>query len=241
MLKNAERKDFLPGCNYAIWQAENEFAFTTDTVFLAAFAHLAQKARVLDLGCGTGAIALLLAARGAQQVVAADNNPHVIELLRRSIADNALGGIVSAETIDLRNLRDFQQAESFDLVLANPPYRNGGKQRHLATAACHELTTSLADFFAAAAYFVKCRGRFALVQLPERFAECMELALGYGLQPKKLQWVHAAVNKPAWIFLMEMVKGGKYGLEVLPPLIMYKADGSLSEGTLEYYNASAQR
>ena len=78
------------------------------------------------------------------------------------------------------------------------------------------------------------------MQLPERFTECMELALKYGLQPKKLQWVHAFADKPAWIFLMEMVKGGSYGLEALPPLIMYNEDGSHSKQTLEYYGMAEE-
>lgn len=67
------------------------------------------------------------------------------------------------------------------------------------------------------------------MQLPERFAESMQLALKYGLQPKRLQWVHSKIDKPAWIFLMEMQKGGSYGLDVLPPLIMYNQDGSYTE------------
>ena len=149
-----------------------------------------------------------------------------------------LGGLeecVSAELADLRELKALYRSESFDLIAANPPYRNSGKVRRVATAACHELTATLEDFFRAAAYLVKYRGRFAIVQLPERFTECMELALKYGLQPKKLQWVHAFADKPAWIFLMEMVKGGSYGLEVLPPLIMYNEDGRHSKQTLEYY------
>jgi tRNA1(Val) A37 N6-methylase TrmN6 len=114
-------------------------------------------------------------------------------------------------------------------VAANPPYRNSGRERTIGTSACHEKTAVLEDFFAAASYALHSRGRFALVQLPERFMEAMELAIKYNLQPKKLQWVHASVDKPAWIFLLEMVKNGSYGLEVLPPLIMYNADGSLTE------------
>ena len=97
------------------------------------------------------------------------------------------------------------------------------------TSACHEKTAVLEDFFVAACYALHSRGRFALVQLPERFMDSMELAIRYNLQPKKLQWVHASVDKPAWIFLLEMVKNGSYGLEVLPPLIMYNADGTLTE------------
>ena len=43
------------------------------------------------------------------------------------------------------------------------------------------------------------------------------------------------MDRPAWIFLAEFVKGGKPGLEVLPPLCMYNPDGSFSRETLAYY------
>lgn len=229
------RCDYLPKCQYKIWQDAGEFCFTTDAVFLGNFAHLVTKAKVLELGCGTGAISMLLASRGAEHITAVDCNSHIVELLARSIADNGLEDKFTLLNDDIREIKSFIRSESMDLVVANPPYRNSGNVRQIGTAACHEVTGTLEDFFRAAAYAVRYRGRFALVQLPERFAEAMQLALKYGLQPKKLQWVHASVDKPAWIFLMEMVKGGSYGLDVLPPLIMYKDDGSYTEQVKKYY------
>ncbi|HCJ91130.1 MAG TPA: SAM-dependent methyltransferase, partial [Acidaminococcaceae bacterium] len=114
---------------------------------------------------------------------------------------------------------------------ATPPYRHSGsgQERKIGTIACHEKTAVLEDFFRAAAYALHSRGRFALVQLPDRFMESMELAVRYKLQPKRLQWVHASVDKPAWVFLLEMVKNGSYGLAVLPPLVLYGANGGLTE------------
>ena len=73
------------------------------------------------------------------------------------------------------------------------------------------------------------------------FCRVMQLASEFGLQPKRLQWVHSAVDKPAWIFLMEMVKGGSYGLDVLPPLVMYNANGTLSAQALAYYDKSKEQ
>ena len=223
------REDYLPGCGYKIYQDPAEFTFTTDSVFLAHFPHLANKAKVLELGCGTGAISFYLAARGAAEVTGLDVNPRMVELFNRSAEANGIGTRVCAVEWDIKEIKSFCPTESFDLVVANPPYRNSGRERIIGTSACHEKTAVLEDFFAAACYTLHSRGRFALVQLPERFMESMELAIRYNLQPKKLQWVHASVDKPAWIFLLEMVKNGSYGLEVLPPLIMYNADGTLTE------------
>ena len=223
------REDYLPGCGYKIYQDPAEFTFTTDSVFLAHFPHLANKAKVLELGCGTGAISFYLAARGALEVTGLDVNPRMVELFNRSAEANGIGTRVRAVEWDIKEIKSFCPTESFDLVVANPPYRNSGRERTIGTSACHEKTAVLEDFFAAACYALHSRGRFALVQLPERFMESMELAIRYNLQPKKLQWVHASVDKSAWIFLLEMVKNGSYGLEVLPPLIMYNADGTLTE------------
>ena len=223
------REDYLPGCGYKIYQDPAEFTFTTDSVFLAHFPHLANKAKVLELGCGTGAISFYLAARGAVEVTGLDVNPRMVELFNRSAEANGIGTRVRAVEWDIKEIKSFCPTESFDLVVANPPYRNSGRERTIGTSACHEKTAVLENFFAAACYALHSRGRFALVQLPERFMESMELAIQYNLQPKKLQWVHASVDKPAWIFLLEMVKNGSYGLEVLPPLIMYNADGTLTE------------
>ena len=223
------REDYLPGCGYKIYQDPAEFTFTSDSVFLAHFPHLAKKAKVLELGCGTGAVSFYLAARGAAEVTGLDVNPRMVELFNKSAKANGIDSKVRALEWDIKDIKTFCPTESFDLVAANPPYRNSGRERMIGTSACHEKTAVLEDFFAAASYALHSRGRFALVQLPERFMEAIELAIKYNLQPKKLQWVHASVEKPAWIFLMEMVKNGSYGLDVLPPLIMYNADGSLTE------------
>ncbi|MDO4921808.1 MAG: methyltransferase [Phascolarctobacterium sp.] len=229
------RCDYLPGCLYKIWQDANEFCFTTDAVFLGNFPHLVTKAKALELGCGTGAVSMLLASRGAAHVTAVDCNANVTKLLRRSAAANGLEDRLTVVDGDIRDYKALLRPESMDLVAANPPYRNSGNVRRIGTAACHELTATLEDFFKAAAFAVRYRGRFALVQLPDRFAESMQLAFKYGLQPKRLQWVHSAADKPAWIFLMEMVKGGSRGLEVLPPLIMYDKDGCYTEQVKKYY------
>lgn len=233
--KESIRCDYIPSCGYKIWQDSQEFCFTTDAVFLGNFPHVVHNAKVLELGCGTGAISMLLESRGAAEITAVDVNSKITELLRKSVVDNGLAAKFRIIDGDICNYKDFLAHESMDLVAANPPYRNSGNQRQIGTAACHEVTATLEDFFKAAAYAVKYRGRFALVQLPERFAESMQLAFKYGLQPKKLQWVHSKLDKLAWIFLMEMQKGGSYGMDVLPPLIMYNEDGSYTEQVKRFY------
>ena len=73
-----------------------------------------QGARVLDVGTGSGILALVALVLGASFVVATDNDPDVIDVVRENAARNQLSERVDASTRDLPEL-----GETFPLVLAN--------------------------------------------------------------------------------------------------------------------------
>lgn len=166
-----------------------------------------EKACVLELGCGTGAISLLAANRGAQSVLAVDKNPHVIELLKRSVRENGLEQQVMPFVGDILAYREYLKPDTMDLVYMNPPYRIGGRRRQLMTEACHEVGVTLEDFIKAAAFALKTRGRLAMVQLPDRFTDALRLADRYHLEIKRLQWVHSYIDRGAWIFWRSFKRG----------------------------------
>lgn len=90
--------------------------------------------RVVDVGTGSGILALAAARAGARLVVAVDVNPNAA----RSAADNAvangLGDRVAAVCGDL--LSAVSPEARFDLVLSNPPFF-AGEPRDLADRAWH--------------------------------------------------------------------------------------------------------
>ena len=61
-LKPGERLDDLQCGGLMLIQRPDVFRFGTDSVLLADFAAPRRKDSAVDLGCGTGAIALLMAA-----------------------------------------------------------------------------------------------------------------------------------------------------------------------------------
>ena len=50
------KKDIVPGTNYVIFQNEDEFKYTTDSLILSSFVKSGKKS--IDLGCGTGILSL---------------------------------------------------------------------------------------------------------------------------------------------------------------------------------------
>lgn len=72
---------------------------------------------VLDLGCGAGTLALLLA-READHVVATDVNPRAVEFARLNVEVNGIGNV----TCKLGSLYEPVVDGTFDLIVSQPPY-----------------------------------------------------------------------------------------------------------------------
>ena len=238
-LKDGERIDDLLIGGLKIIQNESEFCFSLDAILLAHFATVRQGGQAVDLGTGTGVIPLLLTTRGIGYVSGVEFSPSMAEMASRSIALNELQDKVKIVHGDLCKVRELLPAEGYDLVVSNPPYRpvGGGfiSPNDRVAMAKHEVTATLQDVVNAARYLLKTRGRFAMVHLPERMSEILVAMSLAGLEPKRLQLVHSGVDKKPKMLLVEGIRGGKPGLEVLPPLIVYQPDGSYHDEIQKYY------
>ncbi len=89
----------------------------TEHLVEAAVKRIASGSRVVDVGCGSGAIAASVALELKTGVFACDISPAAIDVARRNAAD--LGAKVEFVACDL--LSAFT-ARSLDAVLSNPPY-----------------------------------------------------------------------------------------------------------------------
>ena len=194
------------------------FPLGQDTLLLGRFATLRRGGRVCDLGCGAGALPLLLLARESSlDLSGVELDGEAAALARRNLAENGLSGVI--RTGDLRRVREQFPAGRFDLVVSNPPYFPAGSGESGGSARV-ELCCTLTQVCAAAAFLLKNGGRFALVHRPERLAGLMEALGQSGLEPKRLQMVQHDRDKPPSAVLVEAVRQGRPGLSVLPTLIL---------------------
>ena len=75
---------------------------------------------------------------------------------------------------------------------------------------------TLEDLCAVAARLLDNGGRLALVHRPERLADLMVTLRSHRLEPKRMRLLqHDQVHAPSAV-LLEAVKGGRPGLELLP-------------------------
>ena len=109
-----------------LFQDDRFFKLGQDSVLLSAFAKIRRRAKVLDLGCGTGALALLCW-REDLTLTGLEIQPEALDLFRRSIEENGLSNVTALEG-DMRQMRTLLPHGSMDYVICNPPYfgRNTG-------------------------------------------------------------------------------------------------------------------
>ncbi len=234
-----ERMDDLMHSGRRIIQNTREFCFSMDAVLLAHFPRWKREQRVLELGTGTGVIPLIMADEVAH-VDAIELNPVTAELARRNVSLNGLEEKISLWEGDFREIRKIYAPESFDVVIANPPYRPVAHGQVNAmdgvAKARHEFTATLEDVVAAARYALRFRGTFAMVHLPERLGEILVSLHRHQMEAKRLQMVQPKTGKAPNMMLLEAVVGGMPGgLKVQPPLIVHEEDGSYTEEILRIY------
>ncbi len=242
-LARNERVDSLDHLGRRIIQREDGFRFSMDAVLLAHFPKYGKNCRVLDLGTGTGAIPLLMA-ENAGYVEALEIDGSMAGMAARSVLLNGLEKKIRVRCGDYREIRKLVKSESFDVVLANPPYggvSNGPVAKGKQAGARQEVTATLSDVVRAARYALRYGGKFAMVHRPARLAEIFAAMAANQLAPKRMRLVESRAGKSANLVLIEAVQGGAPGgLVTLPTLRVYGEDGEYTPDLLEIYGKNAE-
>ena len=193
------------------------FPLGRDSLELGEFATVKPGWRVCDLGCGAGALLLLLAARVSPLVLSGvEYCPEDAALAHQNLAENGLEGAIY--TGDLRAVCKTLPAGGFSVAISNPPYFKAGSGG-CGGPARMEGDCALEDWCAAAGRLLKNGGRFALVHRPERLCDVFAALRSAGLEPKRLRLLQHGPDCPPSAVLLEAVRQGRPGLEILPTLL----------------------
>lgn len=149
---------------FTVWHDQCAMKVGTDGVLLGAWADTQQSLRILDVGTGTGLIALMLAQRSEALIDAIDIDPAACLQAETNVRNSPF-----AERIRVfhTSLEAYQPASdlSYDLIVSNPPYfqhslKSPDTQRTLAR---HTDSLSLPDLLRNGHSLLKPDGRLALI------------------------------------------------------------------------------
>lgn len=207
-----------------------EFPLGADSVLLADFARIPKGAAVCDLGCGCGAIALMLLANDPTcAVTGVEIRKSAADAARQNAARN--GAALRVIDGDLRRVQELLPAGAFEHAVSNPPYHtaNGDPART-------ETLCTAEDLCAAAAWLLRPGGRFSLIHRIERMTDVLCALRGSGLEPKRMRCIRHRAGAKRSLFLMEAVRCGKAGLTLEEDLILYREDGGETEECRRAYH-----
>ena len=207
-------------------QKKDGLTFGTDAFLLAAYMKPQKSGVAVELGCGTGIISLLCAARERFSFIHAfEIQPAFAELTQRNISMNALSDRIICKCRDVRDISAKDTDGEVDVVFSNPPYmrtdsgkRNDADMKYIAR---HEVCGDIGDFCAAARKLLKHGGKFYCVWRPDRLTGLLAALKENRLEPKTMTFVHADEESAPSMLLLCAKKGAAPSLNISAPLILH--------------------
>ncbi len=232
-----------------VLQPKKGYRFSVDAPLLADFIRTRADDVALELGTGSGIIALLLSVKPFKSITAVEIQAGLADLARRNVELNGLGGRIEVMHADWRT---FEPGRTYDLVFSNPPYikRATGFLSASAerSAAKHEIHGGIGEVLAKTAGLLAPDGRACFVYPEKRRADLLAAAGECGLKVSRVRFVHPRESEPPNLFLIELGHAlpGRGGTEesvsdgtapapplgqehepdVMPPLVLFGPDGT---------------
>lgn len=224
---------YLAG-DWRILQRRDGHRWSLDDLVTAWFAselvRAAPPSSALDLGCGIGAVLLLLAWRFPRaRVTGIEAQPLSRDLARRSIVWNGVADRCRAVAGDLREPASLPAGATFPLVTGTPPYLppgTGVESRRVQVGACHfEHRGGVEDYCAAAARWLAPGGTFATCAGAAQVARLGAAAAAAGLTIAERMDVIPRAGKPPLFSVYGVCRAPGSSLRVRPPLVVRDGRG----------------
>lgn len=211
-----------------------------DTVLLSAWVKIRSGMReILEAGCASGAVSLILAQRyGNIHVTGVDIQPELVRIAEINAVNNNLADRVKFMAGDIRD-KKLLPSGKFDALAVNPPYSSVSAGRESPddsrTRARLEVTCTPDDVAELARRVLKSRGRLFAVFASQRLDGFLSAMRERRIIPKRLRPVYPKMNYNSGIFLLECVKDGGEGMNILPPLFVRDDSGNYTAEIMRAY------
>lgn len=199
-------RDQVIGTKHIIYQKDDEFKYTTDSLILSS--HIKGGENLLDLGCGTGIVSLRVEER-FKKIYCVDKNTEVVSCLKRSIKENNLEEKILILQEDIFNLKSMFKTNCFDNVVMNPPYYDYSNIKFKTTLAKHNF--DLLEGLDIIKYLLKNSGTFSMIYPTFRLAEAIFKINKNSMKVKSIINIHNEFNKSSKSSIIIAKKQANFG------------------------------
>ena len=164
---------------FTVWHDKCAMKVGTDAVLLGTWSSCNNAKQILDVGCGSGVISLILAQRSDAQILAIDIDSGAVQQTIDNAAKSPFKNHISAKQCKLQDYAEMNENIcSFDLIVSNPPYfisslKCPDKQRNTAR---HTDTLSVYDLLNGSRRLLSDNGLLSVILPYEQRELLMETA-----------------------------------------------------------------
>lgn len=191
-------KDVFQFKQFNVRQAGSVMRVNTDGVLLGALTQMSQVQHILDIGTGTGVIALMSAQRFPDAFIdAIDIDPVAVDCATQNFRESVFENRLQAHQV---GVEDYQNVGQYQLIVSNPPFfvedlknpdPNKRRQRHT-----HVLFFKV--LFERIVLWLDMPGRFYLIWPPHVRNQMLSYARQVGLHECHTIHIHSFADKAAF-------------------------------------------
>ncbi len=200
------RNSYFQFKQFRIIQERSAMKVGMDGVLVGAWTDTSGAKQILDVGTGTGLIALMMAQKNSQaQVDAIEIDEEAFQEAKLNVHNSPWRNRMKLE---LCSFQEFAQSKNqkYDLIISNPPFFTSGEKAPAPNRAQarHSDVLPLDILVSGAAKMLNANGRIALVLPAENLSEVETLASKNGLFVARLCHIKPNPRKPVFRILVEL-------------------------------------
>jgi len=196
---------------FEIEQDNHVMKVNTDGILLGAWTETSNKIRALDIGTGTGLVALMLAQKNPEMKIVAvelDKNSALIanqNFLKSKFSNNILLINDSIQNYAIEN------KVCFDLIVSNPPFFNSGilPLNQNRAGVRHTIHLSHQDLIMAVCKLLSETGQFNIILPQNEGLEFIRMAQEFGMFLTRMLEVRSRTGMPIERMIMTFTKNNE--------------------------------
>ncbi|MBE2288336.1 MAG: methyltransferase [Chitinophagaceae bacterium] len=215
---------------FRIDQGQCAMKVTTDACIQGAWTPLPKKTkRILDIGTGTGLLALMMAQRTENTLIdAVEYDATAAEQAKENVSHSPWSNRI---TVQCNDIRAYDSSEKYDAIICNPPFFDNALlgPKHEKNTARHTIALTKEELAMAVVKHLSPEGHVSILLPVPEYRYWLNVAEGYGLFPRAILLIrHRPGSEAKRIVAIMSLSNTGYGA-VEHQLTIMQEDGTYTE------------
>ncbi len=189
---------------FSVFDDHSAMKVGTDAVLLGAWVNAAEKKNILDIGTGSGVIALMLAQKSGAKITGIDIHRPSIEDAKRNFSDSKWNNRLKAVHASFQEYIE-KCSKHYDLIVSNPPFftnslKSPEQQKNISK---HNDLLPYEELITGARRILAGNGSFCIIIPAGDYKRIIELSENAGLFLNRRLTVFPKPSKPLSRIIME--------------------------------------